>query len=77
MSHGECLRSKTEMARMWVHESRRVYRDKLVDEKDIKQYDLIEKDIVQKCYDVSQFYALHDSVKHYFGVTWHFRILIK
>ena len=58
MSTLEALTGKNEMSRMWVHESRRVYRDKLVDLKDMQQYDLLEKEITNKVFDVSQILSL-------------------
>ena len=58
MSTLEALTGKNEMSRMWVHESRRVYRDKLVDLKDMQQYDLLEKEITNKVFDVSPIFSL-------------------
>ena len=55
MSRLECIGRKREMARLWIHESRRVYRDKLTDEKDLSKYDSLEKEIVNKYFDVSFF----------------------
>lgn len=40
------------MVRLWMHECDRVYRDKLVDEKDMENYDRIQGDISKKTFEV-------------------------
>jgi len=49
----ECAKSPVELIRLWLHESERVYRDKLVDKTDMDTYDNIRKDIVKKSFEVS------------------------
>lgn len=43
----------TDLVRLWLHESERVYRDKLTDDKDIEAFNKIQADIVKKSFDVS------------------------
>jgi dynein heavy chain len=51
MFSSECISSPTDMARLWVHETSRVYRDKLADLKDIETFDKAHKDIFKKTFD--------------------------
>lgn len=41
-----------DLVRLWMHECDRVYRDKLVEEKDMEYYDRIQKDITKKIFEV-------------------------
>jgi dynein heavy chain len=56
----ECAKTPVDLLRLWMHESKRVYRDKLVDEKDIETFDKIIKETVKKNFEVccnsKQFY---------------------
>ena len=52
MSELDSVGKRIEMVRLWVHESRRVYRDKLIDYKDMRQYDTIEKEMIKKFFNV-------------------------
>ncbi|GFN78401.1 dynein heavy chain 9, axonemal, partial [Plakobranchus ocellatus] len=47
----ECCKTPAELVRLWLHEAERVYRDKLVDEKDLETYDKLKKDIVKKSFE--------------------------
>ena len=51
-AQAECCKSPPELVRLWLHEAERVYRDKLVDEKDLETYDKLKKDIVKKSFEV-------------------------
>ncbi|XP_021937393.1 dynein beta chain, ciliary isoform X2 [Zootermopsis nevadensis] len=50
-STSDCLPQHTDLVRLWMHESQRVYGDKLVDEKDIETYSKIQIDIVKKNFE--------------------------
>ena len=47
----DCINSPTELARLWIHETCRVYRDKLCDSKDLETFDKAQKDIMKKNFD--------------------------
>ena len=47
----DCCHSPVDLVRLYIHEACRVYRDKLVDEKDMELYDKILKEVIKKSYD--------------------------
>lgn len=49
----ECLKSPQDLVKLYLHESNRVYRDKMVEEKDFSLFDKIQTEIVKKYCDVS------------------------
>uniref|UniRef100_A0A803TFR0 Dynein axonemal heavy chain 17 n=1 Tax=Anolis carolinensis TaxID=28377 RepID=A0A803TFR0_ANOCA len=49
----ECLKTPQDLVKLYMHESCRVYRDKMVDEKDFAAFDKMQTEIVKKFYDVS------------------------
>lgn len=51
-SGADCAKTHWELVRLWLHESARVYRDKLVDLDDIALYDKTAKDVVKKTFEV-------------------------
>ena len=48
----ECIKTPMDMVRLWMHECDRVYRDKLVDLKDMEMFDKIQSDISKKFFEV-------------------------
>jgi len=50
-STNECLTTPTDMIRLWLHESHRVYGDKLTDDKDIDSFIKMQTDIVKKSFE--------------------------
>lgn len=51
-STAECVKSPVDLVRLWMHEGNRVYRDKLVEERDMEMYDKIQKDMTTKFFEV-------------------------
>lgn len=51
-STADCVKTPMDLVRLWMHECDRVYRDKLVDEKDMENYDRIQADITKKIFEV-------------------------
>ncbi|XP_041830036.1 dynein heavy chain 9, axonemal-like isoform X1 [Melanotaenia boesemani] len=47
----ECLKAPTDLLKIYLHESERVYRDKLVEEQDIQVFDKLQADVVKKFYE--------------------------
>ncbi|XP_024836323.2 dynein axonemal heavy chain 9 isoform X6 [Bos taurus] len=47
----ECVRSSQDLVNLYLHESNRVYRDKMVEEKDLDLFDKIQVDVVKKIFD--------------------------
>lgn len=50
----DCLSHPIDLVRLWLHESQRVYGDKLTEEKDIDAFVKIQLDAFKKNFDVSQ-----------------------
>ncbi|MEJ1273094.1 hypothetical protein NN561_003953 [Cricetulus griseus] len=47
----ECVKSTQDLVKLYVHESNRVYRDKMVEEKDFHHFDKIQGDFLKKNFD--------------------------
>ncbi|XP_073516352.1 dynein axonemal heavy chain 9 isoform X1 [Phyllobates terribilis] len=47
----DCLKTPQDLVKLYLHESNRVYRDKMVEEKDFEVFDKIQTDMVKKFYD--------------------------
>ena len=47
----ECVNSTEELVKLWVHETHRVYRDKLADTKDIEMFDKTLRDAYKKNFE--------------------------
>ncbi|ESO06976.1 hypothetical protein HELRODRAFT_171011 [Helobdella robusta] len=47
----ETITQPYELVRLWVHETHRVYRDKLVDEADMQQFDKLVKETIKKHFE--------------------------
>ncbi|XP_068084396.1 dynein beta chain, ciliary [Anabrus simplex] len=50
-SQGDCLTQSTDLVRLWMHETQRVYGDKLVDDKDIEAFSKIQMDVIKKSFE--------------------------
>lgn len=48
----ECLKAPPDLLKIYLHESNRVYRDKLVEEKDLQLFDKLQAESVKKFYEV-------------------------
>ncbi|XP_072259402.1 dynein axonemal heavy chain 9 [Pyxicephalus adspersus] len=51
LSTPDCLKTPQDLVKLYLHESNRVYRDKMVEEKDFEIFDKIQVDMVKKFYD--------------------------
>jgi hypothetical protein len=49
----ECVKSTQDLVNLYLHESNRVYRDKMVEEKDHDLFDKIQTKVLKKSFDVS------------------------
>uniref|UniRef100_A0A8D3CJW0 Dynein axonemal heavy chain 11 n=1 Tax=Scophthalmus maximus TaxID=52904 RepID=A0A8D3CJW0_SCOMX len=49
----ECVRDRTELALLWLHESCRVYSDRLVDDKDLQFFRKLQMETVHECFEPS------------------------
>lgn len=49
----ECVKSTPDLVKLYLHESNRVYRDKMVEEKDFDLFDKIQTEVLKKIFDVS------------------------
>ncbi|KAK5851425.1 hypothetical protein PBY51_002220 [Eleginops maclovinus] len=47
----ECLKAPPDLLKIYLHESNRVYRDKLVEEQDLQAFDKLQADTVKKFYE--------------------------
>ncbi|KAF2978603.1 hypothetical protein EK904_004180 [Melospiza melodia maxima] len=47
----ECLKQPQDLVKLYLHESNRVYRDRMVEEVDGDTFDKIQREMVKKCYD--------------------------
>ncbi|XP_064351341.1 dynein axonemal heavy chain 9 [Camelus dromedarius] len=47
----ECIKSTQDLVKLYLHESNRVYRDKMVEEKDFDLFDKIQAEVVKKIFD--------------------------
>ena len=57
-SSKDSSKAPVDLVRLWNHECDRVYRDKLVDGKDMELYDKLQDDFNKKLFDVS-FYSFY------------------
>ncbi|KAM4623876.1 dynein axonemal heavy chain 9 isoform 1-T1 [Polymixia lowei] len=48
---GECLKSPADLLKIYLHESDRVYRDKMVEDRDFRAFDKLRADAVKKFYE--------------------------
>lgn len=49
----ECVKSTQDLVKLYLHESNRVYRDKMVEEKDLDLFDKIQAEVIKKIFNVS------------------------
>ncbi|CAB1446422.1 unnamed protein product, partial [Pleuronectes platessa] len=49
----ECVRDSTDLARLWLHESCRVYSDRLVDDKDLQLFRKLQMETLHECFEAN------------------------
>ena len=65
----DSLKSPMDLIRLWNHECNRVYKDKLVDNQDLEQYDKIQLDFNRKFFEVIfQFFYIFESFSDSFTI---------
>ncbi|XP_033278738.2 dynein axonemal heavy chain 9 isoform X2 [Orcinus orca] len=47
----ECVKSTQDLVKLYLHESNRVYRDKMVEEKDLDLFDKIQAEVIKKTFN--------------------------
>ncbi|NXH32764.1 DYH9 protein, partial [Myiagra hebetior] len=47
----ECVKQPQDLVKLYLHESERVYRDRMVEEMDYDTFDKIQREMVKKCYE--------------------------
>jgi hypothetical protein len=55
---GDCVRSSSQLVRLWMHEASRVYGDKMVDKKDIETFNKMLVENIKKVFAVSRYFIL-------------------
>ena len=50
---GETVKAPLELLRAWLHETQRVYGDRLLEEKDLEMLNKLQVDITKKIFEVS------------------------
>ncbi|XP_013396327.1 dynein beta chain, ciliary isoform X2 [Lingula anatina] len=50
-SQPDCIKTTQDFVRLWIHESQRVYGDKMIDETDMQNFEKIHKEIVKKSFE--------------------------
>lgn len=51
----ECIKTPQDLVKIYLHESNRVYRDRMVEDKDFATFDKLQSEIVGKFYEVRGF----------------------
>ena len=51
----EAIKGVNDVIQLWLHESSRVYHDKLIDEKDMKMFNDLAIDATKKHFEVADF----------------------
>ncbi len=49
----ECIKTPVDFVKLWLHEASRVYGDKLIETKDMEQFQNIKADIARTAFEVS------------------------
>ncbi|XP_070187600.1 dynein beta chain, ciliary-like isoform X2 [Littorina saxatilis] len=47
----DAIKMPLDLIRLWMHETERVYRDKMVDEEDLATFDKVQKDVIKKSFE--------------------------
>lgn len=60
----ECLKTPVDLLKVYLHESDRVYRDKMVEEQDFQLFDKVQAETVKKFYEVRVFQSSAEEDKN-------------
>ena len=56
----EAVKTPVDLVRLWMHESQRVYRDKLLDNPDMETFDKLTKEVIKKNFEVDIYRVEND-----------------
>ena len=55
---GETVKTPLELVRVWLHETQRVYGDRLLEDKDLETLHKLQSDVIKKVFEVWLWYLV-------------------
>lgn len=77
LSRPECVKHGSDLVQLWVHESRRVYSDRIADSADLQLFHRLQTEVVQQVFEVSKINIFSTYTKSYRIYTYKSRIFYK